>query len=234
MVGIFAEGRGDLAVITNILKGTLQIDRSDIRYALPEFEKDQTDLSVMPTEQQSSWTVVKSVCEERHKIDEFFNSPIEEERFIVIHLDTAERHLKGYDVIEPKKSGDLNIKDYCGQLRTNVVNKIDEWLKNEYKGQIAYAVAIEETDAWVLTLYDKSNSDTATYNNPKERLKIQLLKQKDKHILGAKAFTKYDSLSSDFRKTKKLLLCTEKNESLKLFCESLEAFRPAQGVEKES
>ena len=65
IVGIFAEGRGDLAVISNILKGALNIDRADVRYELPEFELDQTDLSVMPEQQNSSWTVVKKVCQER-------------------------------------------------------------------------------------------------------------------------------------------------------------------------
>lgn len=52
---IIAEGRGDLAVITNILKGELGIDRCDIKYILPEFEYDQTDLSQMPETQFSNW-----------------------------------------------------------------------------------------------------------------------------------------------------------------------------------
>src|ERR1035437_6717380 len=132
IVGIFAEGRGDLAVITNILKGSLTINRSDIRYELPEFDKDQTDLSVMQEQQFSSWTVVKTVCQERGKIDKFFQNPIEQESFIVLHLDTAERHLEGYSVLEPVKNGGLNNQEYCTQLRINTINKVDEWLENSY------------------------------------------------------------------------------------------------------
>ena len=119
IIGIFAEGRGDLAVITNILKGSLNIDRSDIRYELPEFEKDQTDLSLMSEEQFSSWTVVKTVCQERKKIDKFFENPIEQKSFIVLHLDTAERHLDGYNVLEPLKNGDIGSEEYCTQLVTH-------------------------------------------------------------------------------------------------------------------
>jgi len=228
IAGIFAEGRGDLAVITNILKGSINIDRSDIRYELPEFEKDQTDLSVMNEEQFSSWTVVKNVCLERNKIDNFFDSPIDQESFIVLHLDTAERHLNDYNVTEPIKTN-LKTKEYCSQLRANVINKINEWLENSYRDKIAYAVTIEETDAWVLTIYDNGHTDTSAYQNPKKRLNDELnraLAQKEKNILRAKAFDKYDQLSSDFKKKRKLSICMSKNASLKLFCESVEAFRP--------
>jgi hypothetical protein len=228
MVGIFAEGRGDLAVITNILKGSINIDRSDIRYELPEFDKDQTDLSMMAEGQFSSWTVVKTVCQERYKIDNFFNTPIEQELFIVLHLDTAERHLEEYNVLEPVKNPALDSKEYCNQLRNNIIDKVNEWLENLYPGEIAYAIAIEETDAWVLTIYDKGNIDTSAYQDPKKRLNDELnrvLSQKEKNILRAKVFDKYDQLSSDFRKKRKLSICMSKNESLKLFCESLEAFR---------
>jgi len=228
IVGIFAEGRGDLAVITNILKGSLNIDRSDIKYQLPEYDKDQTDLSVMPEEQFSSWTVVKKVCQERQKIDEFFDSPIDQESIIVLHLDTAERHREDYNIIEPVKNNDLDIKEYGNQLRSNVINKVNEWLENSYQEKIAYAIAIEETDAWVLTIYDNSNTDTSSHQRPKERLNNllnQALRQKEKNILRAKTFDKYEWLSSDFRKKRKLLVCTTKNESLKLFCDSLVAFK---------
>jgi hypothetical protein len=232
MVGIFAEGRGDLAVITNILKGSLNVDRADIRFEVPEYDKDQTDLSVMPEEQYSSWTVVKKVCREREKIDTFFDNPIEQEGFIVLHLDTAERHREDYNVTEPAKSSGLEIKQYCNQLRTNIINKANEWLENSYSGKIAYAVAIEETDAWVLTIYDNGNTDTSTHQRPKERLNNELnrtLTSKQKAVLRAKTFEKYDQLSSDFRKKRKLAICMEKNESLKLFCESLGAFRSSTG-----
>ena len=229
IVGIFAEGRGDLAVITNILKGTLNIDRSDIKPKLPEYDYDQTDLSVMPKEQHSSWTVVKTECQERKKIDAFFDNPIEQESFIVLHLDTAERHLEGYGVLEPVKNGSLNSEEYCSHLRSNAINKVDEWLANSHQGKIAYAIAIEETDAWVSTIYSNENTDTSSHLRPKERLNNELnrlLRENQKGILKAKAFEKYDWLSSDFRKKKKLLACAAKNASLKLFCQSLEAFKP--------
>ena len=229
IVGIFAEGRGDLAVITNILKGFLEIDRSDLRYELPEYELDQTDLHTMSIGEHSSWTVVKKVCEERQRIDKFFDNPVEQRSFIVLHLDTAERQRDDYNVKEPTKSSGLDAKDYCSQVRINIIDRVNEWLENSHRDKIAYAIAIEETDAWVLTIYDNGNADTSGYQRPKEKLNGELekrLKEKEKNILRTKAFDKYDWLSSDFKKKRKLSICLSKNESLRLFCESLEPFRP--------
>lgn len=229
IVGIYAEGRADLAVITNILKGALNIDRSDLRYELPEFHLDQTDLHTMPAEQHSSWTVVKTVCQERILIDEFFANPIIQELFIVIQIDTAERHLADYNLTEPVKSKDIGAEEYCNELRVNVIGKINEWLENAYQENIAYAIAIEEIDAWVLTIYDSKTADTSLYQNPKEKLSNEInrtFSDKAKKALNSmKTFERYETLSQDFRKKKKLAVCTTKNESLKLFCESLEAFK---------
>ena len=43
-VGIIAEGRADLAVILNILKGRLGVDRSQVQPLRPEYDQDETDL----------------------------------------------------------------------------------------------------------------------------------------------------------------------------------------------
>jgi len=229
IVGIYAEGRGDLAVISNILKGILGIDRSDMSYRVPEFELDQTDLSTMSAEQYSSWTVVKKVCEEKALIDTFFDNPIEQESFIVIQIDTAERYLDGYGVKEPVKTKDIDLKEYSRQLRTSVVEKINTWHDNLDPDKVAYAIAVEETDAWVLTIYDDGKVDTSKYSNPKKELNELLgrkLSKKEKGILSAKAFEKYDWLSSPLKKNKALKVSMAKNESLKLFCDSLLSFIP--------
>ncbi|MDN3581074.1 hypothetical protein [Mucilaginibacter flavus] len=229
IVGIYAEGRADQAVITNILKGALNIDRSDLRYELPEYHLDQTDLHTMPVEQHSSWTVVKKVCEERRLIDTFFDNPIVQESFIVIQIDTAERHLVGYNVTEPVKSKENDPEEYCLELRVNVIDKINGWLENSHQDKIAYAVAIEEIDAWVLTIYDSKTADTSGYSNPKEKLSNEINRvfsnNSRRDLNNKKAFEKYDVLSQDFRKKKKLAVCMTKNESLKLFCESLAIFK---------
>jgi hypothetical protein len=235
-VGIIAEGWGDHAVITNILKGLLDINQTDIKYIRPQDpdEIDETDLSQMQAEEFSNWTIVRQECIDRTKIQDFFDG-IENNKFIIIHLDTDTRFEQGYDISEPKKE---NTPIYFATLRENVKNKIDEWLENQFVENIAYAIAIEETDAWVLTIYTDSE-ETGIFPNAKERFlkelnKPNVLSKKDKQKIFSKIddkFAFYKILSDDFRKPKKLAQLTNQNLSLKLFCEDLQRFNAEKSDE---
>ncbi len=81
----------------------------------------------------------------------------------------------------------------------------------------------EETDAWILTI--DSKKETSTYRDPKKRLHDELnrrLSDKErKRLFQGKAYDRYDKLSQDFRKRHTLLTCAKRNQSLRLFLESL-------------
>lgn len=221
-VAIYAEGRSDLAVLTNILKGYLNIDQSDIQYELPEYYLDQTDLAEMKVEEFSNWTIVKDHCVNSEKIDIFFNT-FDDDRFAIVQIDTAERNLPGFDVKLPSKHG-ISVDKYCIELRANVIAKINEWLGNfAFEEKIKYAIAIEEIEAWVLTIYVKGN--TAKFNNPKKKLYEELNRQLNKRELiklsHKKSFDKYFDLTRKFRKRKDLVKYSSGNESLFLFLDSL-------------
>ncbi len=224
-VGIIAEGKSDLAVITNILKGKLGVDQSDISYLVPELEYDQTDLSQMRLEQFSNWTIVKQSCIDGGKISDFLES-FEGERIIILQIDTAERPLKGYEVMKPAKKEDTQA--FYEELIDNIRLKMHEWLNEKYQNnpQVILAIAIEEIEAWILTLYAQQNeSDTGKYNKAKERLfKVlnqKLTGKKRKIFQNQDAYAQYYQLSKEFRKPKKLLQAIERNYSLKAFCDSL-------------
>jgi hypothetical protein len=222
-VGIICEGPSDAAVITNILKATLEIDRSDIQYLVPELDYDETDLTQMPKERFSTWSIVKQSCEDRQKINNFLEL-IDDDRFIVIHLDSDTRNEKGFDVFEPKNIAcDEDIELLC----TNITSKIYEWLGQIASPKFVLAIAVAAIDAWVLSIYDSKPKDTGLLNNPKVKL-FQLINRnlsiKDKNKIFAlekDKFEQYHLLSTDFRKLKNLKKHLEHNISLKLFCEAL-------------
>ncbi len=223
-VGIIAEGRSDAAVLTNILKGQLNIDKNDIQYLLPELEYDDTTLHQMRQQQFSNWTIVKQYCEDRQKITDFLEL-FDNQRFIIIHLDSAERYLKGYEVLEPAIVSD---ETSVTQLRTNIILKMQEWLQYHFIERLVFAIAIQEIDAWVLTLY--AQEDTSLLPNAKERLWRLLNKQlspKEKNklfSLETDKFEQYKLLTQDFRKIKFLKKAILKNKSLALFCLDLKRF----------
>ncbi len=225
-VGIIVEGRSDAAVITNILKGKLNISKSDIQYLVPEFDYDESSLAEMNSEHFSNWTIVKQNCLNRQKIADFIES-FENNRFVVIHLDSDTRTEIGYEVNEPIA---INTIADIELLRQNIVDKINEWLENQFVGNIAFAIAIQEIDAWVLSIH--ANQETGMSPNAKERLfrvinapnKFSNKEMRKIFSLNDDKYEQYHLLSQDFRKRNNLQSASLKNISLKKFCESLEQF----------
>lgn len=87
------------------------------------------------------------------------------------------------------------------------------------------AVAIEEIEAWVLTICTDRQGDTCRFNDPKDELNRVLnrkLSKKEKRILRYDELEKFKELSKKFRRPKNFEKYANFNESLKLFCESLE------------
>jgi hypothetical protein len=220
-IGIIAEGRGDLAVIANILKGRLGLDLEHVQFLRPEYASDETDLHEQSEERFSNWGHVKRECIDYARIDEFLNSPLDEERLVVIHIYTAEAELVGYDVVRPSETG----QEYSIELRRRVAAKLDEWIAGRDDGRLRYAIAVEETDAWVLTIH--ATKETSAYRDPKRALERELnrpnrLSDKErKRLFQLQIYQRYDRLSQEFRKPSTLQKCATRNQSLRLFLESL-------------
>lgn len=236
MVGIVAEGPADIAVIRNIVKGKLGVESDDTRAIRPRLHEDKTDLAVAgyraPTpEEYSNWTLVLEECRTRAKIEDFLRNDDADARLVVVHIDTAEAHLPGYDIARP----DRQAPDYSDLLRALVVAKIDGLLGPDLAAGVRHAIAVEETDAWLLTIHDdQSDRDTGTRPNPKARLEHVIdgkaprgkTREKRPREGNARARKKSeyevkDELSFDFRDGDRLDACAARNRSLRLFVDSL-------------
>lgn len=204
-IGVISEGHADRAVIENILKGLTKLDSSDIIALRPIYNLDETDKAHRSALTFSTWSVIKEECEERELIDGFLS--IEDQDFVVIHIDTAEADQ--YGIIRPVKSS-----TYCEDLRSLVVDEINSWLKDDISDQILYAIAIEEIDAWVLTIYDKRDSTSST--SPKEKLSWILGKNS---VNSTSSYDNYLKLSKPLSKNKEI----KKEKFLDYNC-SLNAF----------
>lgn len=209
IIGVISEGPADRAVITNILKGALGIDDSNIRALLPINKTDETDRArIKSVEEFGGWTSVKNECIEKKIINEFL--AMEGQDFIIIHLDTAEASEYGVTSI-PVKNG-----DYADNLRKLVVEIIDEWLEDqEVIDSTLHAVAVEEIDAWLLTIYD-GDKDSSQSSDPKKKLGFILAKR---GINTTSDYNNYLKLSKPFSKPKevKKYKFPDMNASLKAF-----------------
>ncbi len=206
-VGIVAEGPGDIAVLRNILRGKLGLHSADTEILRPKLACDETDLAAAnaaegyraPTaESYSNWTIVLDECRNRTTIEDFLDNQIDEERLVVIHIDTAEAHLPGFDIARPERK----TPDYSDRLRTLVIEKMESLLGAKLAKGIRYAIAIEETDAWLLTIYDQqTDGDTSGRLDPKKRLKYLLERASENGSEGGKKRT---TTSGNKRRRQKL------------------------------
>ena len=209
-IGIISEGHTDRAVIVNLIIGLVGLDSSDIEPLRPIYLKDETDKAANNPLTFSNWSIVKEECETRELIDGFLQ--IDGQEFVIIHIDTAEAEL--YGITRPDKKSN----SYCRDLYVLVREKIVSWLGEE-KNEIICAIAIEEIDAWVLTIFD--GRMTCKLPNPKKTL-IQVLNKKS--INSSPTYDNFLALSDPFSSKKKLVKGGYRNLncSLNFFCNEIE------------
>jgi hypothetical protein len=224
-VGVIAEGFADVNVIKAVLKKLAGIDGSEVRMLRPQEQMDETDLN---EQNFSNWKLVFNSCQDEDKLAAFFED-IEGDALLIVHLDTAERGLKGYDIPEPQRIGSTDYTAYSEQLRVQVIQKLETLLPEKYHQYVAYAIAIEETDAWLIPLFENGSKDSSSHAKAKETL--SKLVSKDKRLQKAytdtsKKSLNYKSLGKLF--SKNLSTCRTRNKSLDLFCVDIE--QKIQGI----
>ena len=224
-IGIIAEGFADANVIKAIVKKLLGYDGADMRVLRPEEAFDETDLQAMNF---SNWQLVLESCKDGEFLGAFFDS-LEGDAILIVHVDTAERGQAGYDVNEPQRTKGVDYTTYSEQLRQNVIQKINALIAEPYREKVVYAIAIEETDAWLIPLFENKTGDTASHVRAKETLANLI--SADKKL--KKAFVDTEHKSLDYVKlgkelTKELRRCRGRNKSLDLFCVDIESKKPVE------
>ena len=215
-IGIISEGKGDLGVIDNILKGITNLDTSNFVHIRPSDDFDETDLG-LEDRSRSTWSLVRKECIEGDAITDFLN--LENSKYVVIHIDTDKA--QEFEVIIPTRD-----KNFCETLRERVVEKIKEWLDGRFTGKIFYAIAIEEIEAWLITIFKKT-TDSSVSPNPKKGLEFILNKSS---MNTSSTYQNYKFLSKPFSKTKEIQVgkFLEMNCSLRLFYEEVQKIWTAE------
>ena len=221
-IGIIAEGFADANVIKTIVKKLLGCDGSDIKVLRPEEAFDETDLKAMNF---SNWSLVFESCRNEEFLGSFLDG-LEGDAIVIVHVDTAERGYEGYDVHEPVRTGRVDYAEYSESLRENVKHKIELLIAEPYRDRISYAIAIEETEAWLIPLFENRRADSASHTHPKETLQALIgadKKRKKAYVDTSRDSLDYVKLGRDLSKS--LSECRSKNKSLDLFCLEIERYQ---------
>lgn len=225
--GLIVEGLGDHAVVSNILKGMLDLDQCDIEYLRPALAVDETDKHNLKPDHFGNYAMVIEECKKQTKINAFLN--IEGNELLVVHLDLAEYH--SYEITVPPNLSSQDRTAACRIIHDLLVKQIDIWTQGKYKDYLCHALAAQETEAWILTIHEPQCAETSTFLDPKRRFrdvvgKRALSKTARSELGGLREFERSNRLSQAFKRRKDLLKCAERNFSLKFLCEQLEKHAP--------
>jgi hypothetical protein len=225
-IGVVSEGPADFAVVRNVIKGALGLDGSDVDSIRPELNSDETDLNAPGARSFSNWQIVRDECTSGAVIAEYLD--FADDRIVIAHVDTAECELEGFDVARPPRQRE----DYVSACREAVVTRAREWLTGRAVDRIVFAIAVEETDAWLLPVYAVNmRGDTGAVVDPKKRLierelpRTNMLSDRERARILAlrKELDRYHQLSQPLRKSKALLEASARNASLDAFVRDLRA-----------
>jgi hypothetical protein len=224
---IVAEGRGDLGILTRILKGALGLDLDEIEFLRPEFDVDETDTFAMGAAQRSNWALVLDECRDRRRVRAFFDAPTDEERILVVQIDAAECGLAGFDVARPSPA---DVALLCERIERTMLG----WMEGEYADRTCFAIAVEETEAWVLPLYLDA-ADTSVFTDPKARLARALnqanaMSERDRKKLFMRSeFERMREVAKMLAKRPALEAAASRNGSLRRLVDALDRARSPQG-----
>jgi len=211
VVGIIAEGHSDRAVIINIIAGITGLDDSDFIALMPQYKKDATDEAEDKGEIHGGWNAVRDECQTRVFINDFFE--IYDDYALVIHFDTMEA--SQYSIALPREKND----EYCTIVRKLMINKITEWIGEDLKEKIVHAIAIEETEAWILTLRKEKNTWKSA--DPKKKLEYKLGKGLGKLKPDYESYFEYSTGFRVEQKKIKSMKILPENKSLSDFYEEV-------------
>lgn len=220
-VRIIAEGPAEKDVIKALVRKLTGVESENIITILPSDTVDETDRF---SGNFSSWQLVLENIADNSFWENAMATITETDYFFAIHIDTAERGEHGYDVNQPLRTGVADWKQYAAELRKEVAQKMKALIPAQYHDHIAYAIAIEETDAWILPLFENVKQDTASHAQPKERLRTLI--GIDKKL--QKQFVNTGKKDLDYGRFGKLVahdltLCRKKCYSLDAFCNEVES-----------
>jgi len=212
---LMTEGPTDHAILNNILLGYFKNQRE------PAVHREHPDPQAEAA--FGGWTLLLQYLR-----DKKFRQAFQLNRFLIIQVDTDTSQDRGFDVPHQDENGPLSVVKLVENVIERLRAEIGEPDLATYAERFIFAVAVHQTECWVLPLWfsdaraEKITGCVATLGRcPNLRKKLT---QKGFRWIRAeeKDPRSYDEASRGFRKTNILHEEGRKNPSLALFLDDLD------------
>jgi hypothetical protein len=215
--GVIAEGLTDQLVIRNILLGFFQDEEPVINPVQPL--PATSDLPDPP----GGWTrVFRSLKQGDPQKALQFND------YLVIQIDTDKQEELGFDVPRREGKSELSIPDQIARVTDRLRKDIDAAFYSAYRERILFAVAVDTIECWLLPLlYNDKKAEKTKGCLKAANAAIRKSDRKEGLSAGdTKKFPDaYDLASRGYRKRKQLMEHSDRNPSLELFIQQLDALQ---------
>jgi hypothetical protein len=200
-IGIIAEGDTDFVALQNILIGY--------------FDKDVTGYinQLQPKRgQMGGWSRVLNYCETTNFKNDFVDND-----FMVIQVDTDKSFELPFDVAHEQNGKKLSVQELIENVKERFKKSFESAFGVDFfpnhSHRILFAIAVHETECWLLPLHYLKEKEGGSIKNCYETL--------NKKVKGLqKTYKIYDALSDDFTTPKKLEKASQANPSFKIFIEN--------------
>ena len=145
----------------------------------------------------------------------------------MIHIDTDVQEEKGFDVPRREAGAELSCQERVSRVIARIRTDIEEVFCAANIHRILFAVAVDSIECWLLPLLHANNKAEKTTGGL-DAVNHELRRRGQKGLSGAdgtKFPRAYDAASSDYQKRKVLVKHRDRNPSLKLFVDQLDALR---------
>ncbi len=199
--GLISEGITDNVVLENILIGYFDEDISGyINHLQP------------PPTASGGWSRVLKYC---GSVD--FKNDFTDNDFMVIQVDTDKCFEKPFDVSHEADGVKLSVEQLIEKVKERFEKLFNDAFGDnfmtEFSRRILFAIAVHETECWLLPLYYKKDNEKIEIRNCYEKL--------NKRIKGLQKTTKiYDAISASLRFPKKLKAASSANPSFRIFMQN--------------
>ena len=149
--GVIAEGPTDQTVIENILLGYFEDQEEE-----PDIRKHSSPPRPL-TETPAGWGHVFKSLERKD-----YESALQYNDYLVIHIDTDVQEEPGFDVPRREKGKELSVPDRVDRVIARLKQHIDTGFFQANAHRILFAIAVDTIECWLLPLLHSNKKAAKT------------------------------------------------------------------------
>lgn len=216
-IGLICEGITDHVVIKRVIAGYLGDSDVFVSELQPKVDPNDKNKST-----PGNWDQVFKYCQSSDFEDALKSNP---SLYVIIHLDSdvfrTKEVLKKYWFDFNKTDGTvLTTAEIIDKIKALLIKEIGSKIYDAYSNRILFAIAVNETECWLLPFYETGKQRSKEVNCLNTLNKK--ISSKFGFTIAKKAPKYYEKVAKPLLKHKQFIKLYTFNPSLEIFCQQLD------------